>query len=182
MSVLSVTVAVEPFDAPDSVALVAAVWADVEDRYAGSDSSGGPPEPPPGARPAPAAAPLGDPRWAVDAVDVTPPRGAFVVARIDGLPVGCGALRPLPGGDRSIGEVKRVYAAPEARRRGVARAVMEHLTEEARALGFARLVLETGTAQPEALGLYASLGWHPVAAYGEYRSALDSRCFGLDLS
>lgn len=182
MTASAVTVAVEPYEAPDSVALVVAVMADVEDRYADSDPWSGRPIPPPGARPSPVAAPPGDPMWAIAPADVTPPRGAFAVARIAGRAVGCGAVRPLPGGDRRIGEIKRVYAAPDARRRGVARAVMAHLTDLAPTLGFDRLVLETGTGQPEALGLYGSLGWYPVAAYGEFASALDSRCFGLDLA
>ena len=46
-------------------------------------------------------------------------RTAFVVARLDGKPVGCGALRQV---DEQTVEVKRMYVAPAARRRGTGRA------------------------------------------------------------
>jgi GNAT superfamily N-acetyltransferase len=165
-------------------ALVAACVADIEDRYAELDL---PTDPTPdeihvpGARPAPPAAAPDSPRWEVDAADVVRPRGAFVVAHLDGEPVGCGALRPLPGGDPSIAEVKRMYTAPEARGRGVARALLRHLAAVAAELGYAQVVLETGTRQPEAMALYAAEGWAPLAPYGQYCGEHLSRCFVLDL-
>ena len=50
--------------------------------------------------------------------DLTPPAGWFVVARLEGKPVGCGALRRI---DKATGEIKRVWTAPSARGLGVAR-------------------------------------------------------------
>ncbi len=38
--------------------------------------------------------------------------GAFVIARLNGESVGCEALRPRESG---VGEIKRMYIAPEAR-------------------------------------------------------------------
>jgi GNAT superfamily N-acetyltransferase len=166
------------------VALVAACVADIEDRYTPADL---PTDPAPeemhiaGARPAPAAAPSDSPLWEVDPADVVRPRGAFVVAHLDGVPVGCGALRPLPGGDPTIAEVKRMYTAPEARGRGVARALLRHLAVVAAELGYAQVVLETGTRQPEAMALYVSEGWAPLAPYGQYCGEHLSRCYVLDL-
>lgn len=165
-------------------ALIAALMTDLDVRY---DRIERPDDPPPeamhvpGARPAPAAAPSTDPVWEVDAEAVRRPRGAFVVARLDGEPVGCGALRPLPGGDPAIAEVKRMYTAPAARGRGVARALLRHLVGLAQELGYAQVVLETGTRQPEAMALYVSEGWVPVAPYGQYCGEHLSRCFLLDL-
>lgn len=176
-----VVVAAEPYGSPDAVRLVAALMEDIEARYAGIDPDLGPPIPPPGSHPAPAALPFGDAGWAVTPEQVTSPAGRFVVARIDGDAVGCGGLRRLPGGDARIGELKRIHVEAHARRRGVARALLADLVAAAPGHGFTRLVLETGEQQPEALALYEREGWYPVVPYGEYGGSVDSRCFGLDL-
>lgn len=165
-------------------ALVAACVADIEERYTPWEREGDPAPAEihvPGARPAPTAAPSDSPAWEIDPADVVRPRGAFVVVHLDGRPVGCGAVRPLPGGDPSIAEVKRMYTAPEARGRGVARALLRHLVVVAGELGFAQLVLETGTRQPEAMALYVSEGWAPLAPYGQYCGEHLSRCYVLEL-
>ncbi len=52
-----------------------------------------------------------------------------------------------------------LYVAPEARRRGVARALLERATEHARAAGAKGLVLETEKHNHQAKRLYESLGW-----------------------
>ena len=171
----------EAYGSPEAERLVAALMDDVERRYAGIDPDLGPPTPPPDARPAPRALPHRDPGWVVTAEQVTPPRGLFVVARLGGDAVGCGAVRRLPGGEPTIGELKRIHVEPAARRRGVARAVLAALVGAAPGFGFERLVLETGEQQPEALALYEREGWYPVEPYGEFGGSVDSRCFGLDL-
>lgn len=70
-----------------------------------------------------------------------------------------------------------MYVAPHARGRGFARTLVRALEERAAALGWTRLVLEAGLQQPEAIGLYLSLGYVPVARYGEWADVADSRCF-----
>lgn len=42
--------------------------------------------------------------------DVTVPRSAFVIAWLDGMAVGCGALRPMD--DERIAEIKRMFVRP----------------------------------------------------------------------
>lgn len=111
--------------------------------------------------------------------DYAPPRGAFVVARLGGDPVGCGGLRPGP--QPGTGEVKRMYVVPRLRGQRLAEQLLTELTLAARELGVGRLVLETGTGQPEALRLYARLGWQPVPGFGHYRDSPLSRCFALEL-
>lgn len=64
-----------------------------------------------------------------------------------------------------------MYVVPSARRRGVARRLLESLEAEARALGARRLVLETGPRQPEAIGLYASAGFSTIGAFGQYQAS-----------
>jgi GNAT superfamily N-acetyltransferase len=103
----------------------------------------------------------------------------FVVARLDGEPVGCAGIRRL---DDERCELKRMYVADEARGRGVARALLARLEDEARALGYRQLWLETGTAQPEAIGLYESAGYEPIANYGAYADDPRSRCFAKRVS
>ena len=56
--------------------------------------------------------------------DMTSPAGIFVMARLDGWPAGCGVLKI---GDGAIGEIKRMWTAPSARGKGVARAVLRKL-------------------------------------------------------
>jgi len=83
--------------------------------------------------------------------------------------LGCGALKALPDG---TSEVKSVHVLPQARGRGLARRMMEHLAEIARSEGRSALVLETGAAHlpayDSARRLYEKLGFSycgPVPGY-----------------
>jgi putative acetyltransferase len=163
-----VVVGPEPYDGPAAVALVADLAAEIEIRYADDvPEDGGDPEE--------AAA------WTVRPEQVTPPAGVFLVARIDDLPVGCAALRPALDGSPGLAEVKRMYTRPEARRRGVSRAILARLEDAARAFGYQRIQLETGTRQPEAMTLYEAAGYHRIEPYGEFRDDPLSVCYAKDL-
>jgi len=107
------------------------------------------------------------------------PGAAFLLARVDGDAVGCGAIRPLT---REIGEVKRMYVRRSARRTGAARAIMDALEQLARKAGFSEVWLETGLGQPAAMRLYESLGYKRIAAFGDYRDDPVSICFGKSLT
>ncbi|MDW8260310.1 MAG: GNAT family N-acetyltransferase [Gammaproteobacteria bacterium] len=91
---------------------------------------------------------------------------AFFVARRDGVAIGCGALVNVAPG---VGEIKRMYVAPQARGLGVGRRLLERLERHARLLGLREVKLETGNAQPEALGLYRSAGYVECGPFGAYR-------------
>jgi GNAT superfamily N-acetyltransferase len=106
----------------------------------------------------------------------TPPSASDIsvvlVARDDDAnALGCGALRVLGDG---VAEVKRMYVAPAARGRGVAKAVLAGLEEAARERGWTTLRLETGPRQPEAIGLYSQAGYRPIEAFGAYVDAPDA--------
>jgi GNAT superfamily N-acetyltransferase len=109
--------------------------------------------------------------------------GVFLIAIESGVPVACGALRPVESG---LAEVKRMFVSAAARRRGHARAIVRALEDRARADGFARIRLETGEGQPEAIALYESAGYHAIPCYGEFEGSPHSRCFekalGADVS
>jgi GNAT superfamily N-acetyltransferase len=102
------------------------------------------------------------------------PRTAFVVARLGGRPIGCGALRRV---DEATAEVKRMYVAPNERGRGVARSILHALEELAAGFNYRTIRLETGLEQPEAIGLYESSGYHRIAAYGHHIGDPRSICF-----
>ena len=114
----------------------------------------------------------------LDPSEVRPGNGRFVIAARDGRHLGCGAVRRI---DARTAELKRMYVRPEARNRGVARAVLRALEAEARGLGVGRLVLETGVRQAAALALYRREGYVVIPPYGEYVGSPLSVCMAKDL-
>ena len=98
----------------------------------------------------------------VEVHEMEPPGGTFLVALEDDVPVACGGLRTLAP---RVGEIKRMYVAPGARRRGLARRLLAELEACARELGHERLRLDTNAAQPEALQLYEATGYVEIADY-----------------
>jgi putative acetyltransferase len=143
----------EPLDSPASRDLIALLDAEIASRY-----------PEPGAL-----------QFRLDADEVAPGRGAFVVAFAGDSAVACGGVRVIDGG---AAEVKRMFVVPAQRGRGVAGRVLAVLEERARGLGATRLVLETGTRQPEAIALYARSGFARIEPFGEYVGAPLSVCMG----
>ena len=115
----------------------------------------------------------------LDAEEVAEGRGAFVVAWLDGKPVGCGAMRRL---DPVTAELKRMYVANTARGQGIARTVLETLESEARRLGVRRLVLETGPRQQASLALYEHAGFVEIPPFGEYEASPFSIFMAKDLA
>lgn len=145
---------------PDVLRLVEEVQAVYVERYGGPDET-----------------PL-------DPMMFEPPAGSFFLGYLDDEPVATGAWRRttaavVPGLEPGavVAEVKRMYVAPRAQRRGLARRMLAHLEATAAASGVVALVLETGTAQPEAMALYESSGYVPIAGFGHYRDSPLSRCF-----
>ena len=141
-------------DSPVGAALVARLNADLRDRYGAEDTD----------QPVPS--------------DLAPPGGIFLVAWLADEAVGCGGVRRYEDG---VGEIKRMYVHPDARRNGIASAVLTAVEVHARELGYTRLILETGTMQPEAIALYESHGYAPIDAYGHYKSSPLSRCYAKQL-
>ncbi|HEV2812561.1 MAG TPA: GNAT family N-acetyltransferase [Solirubrobacteraceae bacterium] len=101
--------------------------------------------------------------------DFAPPAGTFLVGYDDGRPVcGGGVKRVEPG----IAEIKRMYVVPEARGRGVSRALLAALEDAARALGYERVRLDTGPSQEAALHLYRSAGYEEIPDYnGNFKAS-----------
>jgi GNAT superfamily N-acetyltransferase len=169
---LGVELTEEPYDGPAATALVHALMADLNQRYSAWADDDGREE----------HQAEGDDEYLAQltASDVRAPNGAFVIARLDGEPVACGALRR--SGRDGLGEIKRMYTVPSARRQGIAALVLEWLEDAGRRLGYRRLRLETGTAQPEAVALYERAGWQRIVPFGFYADHPASVCFGKELA
>jgi GNAT superfamily N-acetyltransferase len=96
--------------------------------------------------------------------ELVPPSGWFLLARLDGVAVGCGALKVLGDG---VGELKRMWVAPELRGMGIAQRLLAALEAQARDAGLALLRLDTSRHLPEAHALYVRNGHVEIAAYND---------------
>jgi putative acetyltransferase len=117
-----------------------------------------------------------------------PPAGRLLLARCNGVPSGCGALRPLffesaqPPKDlvtlittlpaaaappkTNLCEMKRLYVRPQFRGYGLGRKLTERLIFEARSIGYSFVRLDTIPGRMvEANRLYRELGFYDVPAY-----------------
>jgi GNAT superfamily N-acetyltransferase len=96
--------------------------------------------------------------------DYCPPRGQLLLARVDGVPAGCVALRRVDADDC---EMKRMFVREVFHGQGVGRALAAAIVEQGRALGYGHMRLDTSIRQAEARGLYQSLGFKEVDPYEE---------------
>jgi DNA-binding MarR family transcriptional regulator/ribosomal protein S18 acetylase RimI-like enzyme len=106
-----------------------------------------------------------DPALSIPAAadELIPPQGYFVIARLTGEPVGCGALKCHP----SYGEIKRMWVKASTRGLGIGRRVLHRLEELARDRRIPLLRLETNKALIEAQSLYRSSGYDEVDAFND---------------
>jgi GNAT superfamily N-acetyltransferase len=146
-----------PFQAPVARTLIGAALADLGERYGGSGDD-----------------------TPIDPAQFDPPYGVFLVAWLDGSPVGCGGWRSFAD-TTDLAEIKRMYVTPGVRGRGVATALLRAVEESARQRGRKRAILETGDRQPEAIALYEKAGYVRIEDFGHYRGETGVRSFGRDL-
>ena len=107
---------------------------------------------------------------ALDLQSLRDPSITFWTAWEDNDLLGCGALRQLDDGHA---ELKSMRTASTHLRKGVGRAILQHILGEARQRGIRRISLETGTPAPFAAArrLYASEGFVLCEPFADY--ALD---------
>ena len=91
------------------------------------------------------------------------PQGRLLLAEVDGQMAGIACLQKIGAG---IGEVTRMYVRPAFRRRGIARALLEHLIQEARQIGYSTIRLDTARSSPAHL-LYHAAGFREIERYSE---------------
>jgi DNA-binding MarR family transcriptional regulator/GNAT superfamily N-acetyltransferase len=99
-----------------------------------------------------------------DAKDMRRPRGSFLVAMSDMLPIGCVGLK---GTEHGYAEIKRLWVAPSARGLGLGKRLMDAAEDAARSLGIALLRLDTNSALPEAGQLYRTTGWREIPRFND---------------
>lgn len=99
-----------------------------------------------------------------DAKDMRRPRGTFIVAMSDTLPIGCVGLK---GTDHGYAEIKRLWVAPAARGLRLGRRLMDVTEDAARGLGIALLRLDTNSALAEAGQLYRTTGWREIPRFND---------------
>src|SRR6266498_1632935 len=91
-----------------------------------------------------------------------PPKGRLLLGYVEDQPMGIACLKVLT---KTIGEVKRMYVRPQARNRGLGRALLNRLLEEAHRIGYERVRLDSARFMTEAHKLYRSAGFHEIEAY-----------------
>jgi GNAT superfamily N-acetyltransferase len=135
----AVTISVEDAGSADAQACIARYFADLQARFdAGYDPAKG----------LPAGADL-----------LNPPQGFFLIARLDGVPVGCVGVKHTSA---EFSEVKRMWVSPDARGLGLGRRLLEELERLAAADGVRLLRLDTNKTLTEARALYAACGYREI--------------------
>lgn len=96
--------------------------------------------------------------------DYRQPQGGFLVAWLEGQPVGCGAWKRL---DATTGEIKRLWIAQTVRGSGLGRRLLRTLEGLAGDAGMTRLRLDTNRVLAAAQALYRAEGYVDTAAYND---------------
>jgi len=92
------------------------------------------------------------------------PTGAFVLARLRGRAIGCGAVLFHDGGPAYI---KRMWVDDAVRGMGVGRRILEALEQAARDHGAASATLETNASLTEAIAMYRASGYVEVEPFND---------------
>jgi putative acetyltransferase len=88
----------------------------------------------------------------------------FFVARENGVPVGCGALKRYDG----YCEMKSVFLLRSARGRKLGQEIIGALEQAAREIGYGDIRLETGKLSPWAIKTYERAGYSRCSRFGDY--------------
>ena len=118
---------------------------------------------------------------ALDLDGLLDPAVSFFSARAEGELLAIGALKQLDDGH---GELKSMHTASAARRRGIGRAMVEHLVNLGRQRGYRRISLETGTmdAFAPARSLYQAMGFTTCGPFDNYSLSPSSTFTTLTLA
>ncbi len=98
--------------------------------------------------------------------DYAAPRGALLLAKVNGEVSGCCALRPLDSSDYvNAAEMKRLYVRPGFRGLGLGRQLAEAILDEARMGGYDSVLLDTLDDMEIARAMYEELGFKEIPPY-----------------
>lgn len=147
------------YDHPDAQELTARAQAYYVELYGGPDS---------------------DP---ITAAEFAAPRGGFVVAYLEGLPVAMGGWTVTQDGPGTrVAKIRRMFVDAAARRQGLAGRVLHRLETEARGAGVTTVILATGRPQRAAIAFYRRHGYTDVPAFGYYAGSDEVVCLGKALT
>jgi putative acetyltransferase len=90
-------------------------------------------------------------------------KAVYFVLDLKGQILGGGGVGPLIGSDPSICELKKMYFLPEARGKGLGKALIKTCLLSAKALGYKTMYLETYKTMAEAQSLYKKMGFTKIA-------------------
>jgi putative acetyltransferase len=94
------------------------------------------------------------------------PRGALLLAKVDGVIAGCCALRPLDSSDYvNAAEMKRLYVRPAFRGLGLGRQLADAVLDAARIAGYDSVLLDTLDEMEIARAMYEDLGFKEIPPY-----------------
>lgn len=94
------------------------------------------------------------------------PRGAVLLAWVEGSLAGCCALRPLDSSDyANAAEMKRLYVRPSFRGMGLGRQLTEAILDVARTAAYSCVLLDTLDDMEAARALYEDLGFEEIPPY-----------------
>ena len=94
------------------------------------------------------------------------PRGALLLAKVNGELAGCCAMRPLTSTDYpNACEMKRLFVRQSFRRLGLGRLLAEAILDAARVAGYRHLLLDTLSDMESARALYEDLGFRDIPPY-----------------
>ena len=98
--------------------------------------------------------------------EYAPPRGAMLLATVDGEPAGCCAMRPLDAVDYpNACEMKRLYVRPAYRGLRLGRRLAETILEASQLCGYDNILLDTLDDMESARALYQELGFEEIPPY-----------------
>ncbi len=98
--------------------------------------------------------------------DYDEPRGALLLALVDGQIAGCCAMRPLDTVDyANAAEMKRLYVRKAFRGFGLGRQLAEAVLDAARQAGYECVLLDTLDDMEAARALYDELGFEAIPPY-----------------
>jgi putative acetyltransferase len=98
--------------------------------------------------------------------EYTEPRGALLLAWVNGAVAGCCALRPYDVCDyANAAEMKRLYVRPAYRGLGLGRLLTEGILDAARAAAYHCVLLDTLDDMEAARALYEDLGFVEIPPY-----------------
>ncbi|MET7806114.1 helix-turn-helix domain-containing GNAT family N-acetyltransferase [Micromonospora chersina] len=96
--------------------------------------------------------------------ELVPPAGVFLLATLNGEPVGCGAVKLHAG---APAEIKRVWVSDGVRGLGVGRRLLDRLERYAAERGWTAVRLDTNRNLTEAIALYRAAGYQEIAPYND---------------